>query len=509
MSSQIFQTIRPAHVPRSPFRLDYSKLMTGDLGKLYPVMCDMALPGDIFSISNEFVLRFMPMVTPLLHEINVYVHYFFVPLRLVWPTTKIAGAPTDGWEPFMTGGKDGNFTATIPQWDPSLYTVGTLWDYLGFPPGIKPTGRLPLKFPMNAYNMVFNEFYRDPNLTDEISLDNELILSRCWEKDYFTSALLSPQSGTAPALPITGTSFADFADAFTPAGSGVTDTLTLHTGNTTLHSTAGTYDTNWKSALNKNEVDLSTASTFDINDLRLAFQMQRFLERRARSGPRYVEFLRTFFNVFPRDDRLQRPEYIGGTKSPVITSEVLQTSESSTTPQGTMAGHGISISAQFAGKYHVKEYGVIIGMLSVMPRTLYEQGIDRQWLVPTQSRYDFYNPLFANLGEQLIEQVEIFATDNNAAANTTPFGYQGRWDEHRTKRSMAVSRMRNDATFDPWTISRQFSEAPTLNGTFVKCEPRKDFLAVTTEPAFVLNFGNVIKALRPLPYLAEPGLIDH
>lgn len=511
MGNRIFQNIPTSHVPRSAFDLSYSKLLTGDMGKLYPVMADMVLPGDAFSIGNQFVIRFMPMVTPLLHEVNVYVHYFFVPLRLLWPTTKNAGVPTDGWEPYITGGRDGTFTATLPRWTPVDSSVGSLWDYLGFPTGIVPTGTLPVKFPMRAYNMIFNNFYRDPNLTDEIDQDTEVIQSRCWEKDYFTSALLTPQRGTAPALPITGTTSADFTNAV-GTGTGLGDVgMILTGGNARLGvGTGGSFSAaQIAGALNQNTIDLSSATTFNVNDLRLAFQMQKFLERSARSGTRYVEFLQSFFNVFPRDDRLQRPEYIGGTKSPLITSEVLQTSQSDTTPQGTMAGHGIALNDAFAGKYHVKEFGVIMGLMSVMPRTVYEQGIDRQWLLPTNSRYDFYNPLFAHLGEQLIQQVEIFATDGNASENVKGFGYQGRWDEHRCKRNMSVGRMRNDATFDPWTISRQFVAAPQLNSTFTTCTPRKDFLAVPAEPTFVCSFGNIIKALRPLPVLAEPGLIDH
>ena len=262
-----------------------------------------------------------------------------------------------------------------------------------------------------------------------------------------------------------------------------------------------------QNALNNNIVDLSSASTFDIADLRLAFQIQKWMERNARAGARYTEFLRSHFGVSPRDERLQRPEYIGGSKAPCIISEVLQTSSTdATSAQGNLAGHGITVSDAYCGKYHAKEFGLIIGIMSVMPRSAYSQGIDRQWLRKT--KYDFYFPEFANLSEQAITNAEICAT-GVSSHNLDIFGYQGRYDEMRTKNSMIVSQMRS--TFDYWHMGRQFDVAspPVLNADFIKCVPRKDIFAVPSEPGLIINFGNVIKAFRPLPYMAVPGLIDH
>lgn len=262
-----------------------------------------------------------------------------------------------------------------------------------------------------------------------------------------------------------------------------------------------------KSALNSNTVDLSSASTFDIADLRLAFQIQKWMERNARAGARYTEFLQVHFGQSPRDDRLQRPEYIGGTKAPVIISEVLQTSSSdATSAQGNLAGHGIAISDQHAGKYHVQEFGLILGIMSVMPRTAYQQGINRQWL--RRTKFDFFFPEFSNLSEQAIENAEICAT-SVSAHNTGIFGYQGRYDEMRVKSSMVCGQMRD--TFDYWHLGRQFDIAspPTLNADFVKCVPDKRIYAVESEPGLIVSFGNVVRAYRPLPLIAEPGLIDH
>ena len=485
------------------------------MAQLIPVMCDEVVPGDFFEMGNEAVIRFQPLVAPVLHEINMYVHYFFVPYRLLWDN-----ATPDNWETFISGGIDGDELPTIPIWEPTDTTEGSLWDYMGFPTGIDPDGAYPVDFPRRAYNLVYNEFYRDETLVNEVALTNETILSRAWEKDYFTSALTAQQRGTAPALPISGTTSAIWdsnLDVGVLDNNSVWNTVqgSATAGNTSL-STLRNPSTNNITAhylqlrttdLNDNVVDLSTATTFDIADLRLAFQIQKWMERNARAGVRYTEFLKAHFGVSPTDDRLQRPEYIGGSKSPVIISEVLQTSSTDvTSPQGNLAGHGITVSQAYCGKYHAKEYGLIIGIMSVMPRSAYSQGINRQWLKST--KYDFYFPEFANLSEQAIINAEICAT-GSSAHNTGIFGYQGRYDELRTKQNMICGEMRT--TYDYWHLGRQFNPAtpPALNGTFITCDPRKDIFAVPSEPGLIVSFGNIIKAFRPIPLSAEPGLIDH
>lgn len=495
----VFSHVGGLHPSRSVFDLSYEKKLTCDMAQLIPVLCDEMVPGDFFQIGNQAVVRFQPLVAPILHEINMYVHYFFVPYRLLW----------DDWEDFISGGEDGKFAGAIPEWEPTDTTVGSLWDYMGFPTGIDPDGAYPIDFPRRAYNFVWNEIYRDENLQTEVALTNEDILLRAWEKDYFTSSLPWQQRGIAPALPISGTTSAQWA-----ASNIVYQAVTANIGTNTSGGVPNLYVSGAPSArqnmqdfLNSNTVDLSSASTFDIADLRLAFQIQRWMERNARGGARYTEFLRSHFGVAPRDERLQRPEYIGGSKAPCIISEVLQTSSTdATTPQGNLAGHGITVSNNYCGKYHAQEFGLMIGIMSIMPRTAYSQGIDKQWLRKT--KYDFYFPEFAHLSEQAITKAEICAT-GVAAHNTDIFGYQGRYDEMRTKNSQIVSQMRS--TFDYWHLGRQFDTAnpPELNEDFIKCVPRKDVFAVPTEPGFIVNFGNVIKAYRPLPYMAVPGLIDH
>lgn len=501
MSSQIYKRVGNVNPRRSFFDLSYEKLFTCDMGQLIPVMCDEVVPGDFFKIGNQALVRFQPLVAPVMHEINMYVHYFFVPYRLLW----------DDWEEFISGGVSGDETPAIPTWDPTFYSANSLWDYLGFPPSVKPTGAFPLAFPRQAYVKIFNDYYRDENLQAEVADSYEYIINRYWQKDYFTSALEHQQRGTAPALPISGSTAAVWADsAFNPSTAGITDGgPVFHSGgvDTEMHLTNAQAKSNAKAFMNGNTVDLSSATTFDIADLRLAFQIQRWMERNNRAGVRYTEFLKAHFGVSPRDERLQRAEYIGGSKSPVIVSEVLQTSETDTTPQGNLAGHGITVSSAYCGKYHVKEYGLIMGIMSVMPKPAYSQGIDRQWL--RRTKYDFYFPEFANLSEQAIENVELCAKNGDATHNTGIFGYQGRYDEMRTKNNMYCAGMRS--TYDYWHLGRVFDPAnpPALNTTFITCTPRKDIFAAPSEPGLIINFGNTIHAFRPMPIMAEPGLIDH
>jgi hypothetical protein len=503
----IFNHVSSLSPGKSVFDLSYEKIFDCDMGQLIPVLCEECVPGDFFKIGNQVVVRFQPLVAPILHEINLYVHYFFVPYRLLWNAqTREDLTETGDWEEFITGGADGANADTLPRWTTPTTTVGSLWDYMGLPTGVTPN-LLPMDFPRRAYNFIYNEFYRDETLQTERAWTAQTIAQRNWEKDYFTSALPWQQRGTAPALPISGTSSAVWAGSqFQSTNANNSLQVTDASANALFYNSTASAQaaTNWFNGFNNNTVDLSTATTFDVADLRLAFQIQKWMERNARSGARYTEFLRSHFGISPRDDRLQRPEYIGGSLSPLIISEVLQTESSdASTPQGTLTGHGIGVSESYCGKYSVKEFGVMIGLMSIMPRTVYQQGVNRQWL--RETKYDFYFPEFANLSEQAIINEEIYA--DGTAGDENIFGYQGRYDELRTKSNMVCGQMRS--TFDYWHISRQFSATPTLNSTFITCDPRDDAWAVPSEPQMIVSFGNVIKAFRPIPVQSEPGLIDH
>jgi len=508
---KLFSEVKQANPGKSVFDLSYSKLFTCDMGQLIPVVCDEMVPGDTFDMGAEIIVRFQPLVAPILHPINVYVHSFFVPYRLLW----------DQWEDFITRGISGDLEPVIPRWTPTNTAIGSLWDYMGFPTGVTPTGALPLEFVRRAYNLVYNEYYRDETLIAEVAETNESILRRAWAKDYFTSALPWQQRGTAPALPISGTTNAEWSAAINQyiyplayvgqsneriknKNSGTTEATIKMSAGGTFSSENFLVAQVTPAQLDANVVDLSGATTFDVADLRLAFTLQRWMERNARGGVRYVEFLKNQYGESPRDDRLQRPEYIGGTKAPVVISEVLQTGESATTPQGNMAGHGLTADLSYIGKYHAVEFGLVISIMSVMPEAMYQQGIDRQWL--RRTNWDFFNPSFVNLSEQAIERAELYATAVEAE-NRTIFGYQGMYDEMRVKRNMVCSEMRD--TFDYWHLGRQFASAPLLNQSFIECNPDKRIFADQADPGLIISVGNKIKATRPLPVIAEPGLIDH
>lgn len=513
-----YKRVKNRKPARSLFDLSYTKTGTGDFNMLYPIMCDLVMPGDFLKIGADVVIRFMPQVAPILHQVDIYLHYWEVPLRLLWNAkTREELEETGDWEEFITGGIDGDNADTMPVWDPTDTTIGSLWDYFGFPvaePGpIDPAGVHPADWPRRAYNLVVNENYIDETFDTPNGLQDEAISPRRVKKDYFTSALPWQQRGTAVSLPLGGTTSAvwdssnfsggviTYNDAYSPYFS------QLSGGSDIMHVDNATSRANARLFMNSNEVDISSISTFDIADLRLAFQIQRWMERNARAGARYIEFLGAHFGVHPRDDRLQRPSYIGGMRVPIIESEVLQTESSdASTPQGTLAGHGIGVGSEYCGKVHVQEFGVILGLMSVCPKHSYaSQGIDRQWL--QQTKYDFPFPEFVNLSEQAILNGEIFVTDGDGATNIDIFGYQGRYNEHRSKNDQICGLMRTD--FDYWHMNRIFDSVPTLNSSFLSWDVDLRNFAATEEPPFVFKVGNRIHAWRPLPIIPEPGMVDH
>lgn len=539
-----FSHIQRLQVGRSVFNLSYEKKFTADFGKLYPVMCDECVPGDIFTLGHEVVMRLNPLIAPILHNVSIKTEYFFVPYRLLWEL----------WEDFITGGSDGNFAVTPPlvnQLSASIFTDDSIWvegellDFLGLNPipGTPAAVAGPTmydckasSFPAQAYNFIWNEWYRDENLQAEIGddptpsarfTDNAKLLYRNYRKDYFSSALPWQQKGTPPALPISGFATVDYPNlngTSVVVNNGVNEYLVQTdmtsgsnvinphlSGNSSQSSTDSPLNINkatWEANLAGSGVDLSLASTFNVSDLRLAFQVQKWLERNARAGSRYTEFLRAHFPASPKDERLDRPEYLGGWNDPVIISEVLQTSrsEAGSTAQGNLAGHGIAVSKGGRIKYHVQEFGLIMGLMSIVPAPAYQQGINRQWTRAT--KYDYYFPEFAHLSEQGVVNKELYVSTTDGD-NEKIFGYQGRYDEMRTKHDMVHGAMRS--TLDYWHLGRQFGTRPNLNEDFIKMDDVRaaDVFAVPSEPGFIVNWRNDIKAVRPMPILGTPGLIDH
>lgn len=556
----VFSSVRGNRVGRSVFNLSHVKRFTCDMGELIPALFLECVPGDTFKIGADVVTRFQPLVAPILDSVDMTVHYFFVPTRLLMDSDK-------DWETFLTGGKDGTDESVIlPIWrnryangvagdhvKPSLpfsnnvaFGKFSLWDYFGLPviPDASASVYNDLKsanhvlgFPQRCYNLVWNEFYRDENLVDEVNLENSTVLYRAWKKDYFTSALPWQQRGISPALPISGTIPVD-VDGYInllnpslagPGAVGIPDVKTykLNIGGvdrlvlgvdspSSSASATGTAVDNF--AGNGNglhaSVNLSNATTFDVAVLREAFQIQRWLELNARGGVRYTEFLRVHFGLAPRDEVLQRPQYIGGTKSSIVVSEVLQTSQTtkgeSGSPQGSLAGHGLGAMSDFVCTYTAKEFGYIIGIASWMPKPSYQQGVNRMF--SRQTKYDFYFPEFAHLSEQAVTKGEIYATGDEVHDNSI-FGYQSCYSEMRYMPSINCGDMRD--TFSYWHLGRIFTADPSLNAGFLTTNPkfsggiRKDIFADQESKGLLVQFGNVVKAIRPLPVYGTPGFIDH
>ncbi len=552
----VFSSVRGNNVGRSVFDLSHLKRFTCDMGQLIPVLFLECVPGDTMKIGCEAVTRFQPMVAPILDSVDMYVHYFFVPTRLLMDDDK-------DWEKFLTGGKDGtDNTVSIPLWSFNFFNgTGTnpnnpfsngitaqkysLWDYFGLPTSLNVTSiRNSCHvscFPQKCYNLVWNEFYRDENLVDEVSLSNSTILYRAWKKDYFTSALPWQQRGVSPALPISGTlpinlngSVFTFGDASNPirlvATSPNSGEVTTRIKNSDEGNNFGLNSADTRAVLGEGNggyyyalqgkaissnpsatVDLSNGTTFDVAVLREAFQIQRWLELNARAGVRYTEFLNAHFGIAPRDEVLQRPEYLGGTKSEIVVSEVLQTSATSdTSPQGNLAGHGLGAMSDFICSYTAKEFGYIIGIASWMPKPSYQQGVNR--IFSRRTKYDFYFPEFAHLSEQAVTKGEIYAIGDEQHDNSI-FGYQTAYAEMRYMPSINCADMRD--TYSYWHLGRIFNSDPSLNAGFLTTNSaysggiRKDIFAVQNEPGLIVNFANVVKAIRPLPVYGTPGFIDH
>lgn len=550
----IFSSVEFERPGRSVFNLSYKKEFDCDFGQLIPVMCDEISPGMHWKINTLTKVRLMPLNAPVFGDIKASLHYFFVPYRLLWDNSK-----TDNWEEFITGGDyepgkfdtyDGLTDIEPPRWTNPNTAVYSLWDYLGFPTGITPKADalLPLSFPKRGYNLTFNEFYRDEDLQEEVDLDDDNILLRNRRKDYFNSARPWQQKGKAIALPVNTTGKVVFTNngalpvelgvaslpeySFVPfskfqlvskkANSGDYQIGDLSDGsilsnpaglniqfgsNTTVSENITSIRSILARTTGLNDNALSAVTTsFTVADMRMAFQLQKWMERNARTGNRYIEYLKSNFAVSPRDERLQRPEYIGGSVFNILVSEVLQTSESTdTSAQGNMTGHGIGAGKSHIGSYYATEYGLILGLLSVMPSQSYMQGVNRQWLRKT--RYDFYNPVFANLSEQKIMKGEVYYT--GTSADETGFGFQGMYDELRYKPNLVCGALRTDL-FD-WTMARKFDTVPELNEAFIEQSPEdmKHIFIEQTRPKILVQHLNKIRAVQPMPYHAQPGLIDH
>ncbi len=555
------------------FNLSHTNLFDCNFGQLIPIACLETLPGDVFKLDADVVGRLTSALkSPILSEMDIVLEAFYTPTRLLMG--RDANFPTPvgevTFEEFLSGGADGSHIGSnsypLPhvqasfEGSSSSYKSCGVGDYLGVQVNtpISPVDS-PVQFPWRAYRWIWNEFYRDENLMDPVQVckwlgdgsDSDLtnillpefdsLLYRCWRKDYFTSALPFQQRGTSPALPVSGilpvqadsdimlgglypTVDGRYIRIYREGGNDKVNALTNFSDGMIAGDSTSFPMGVPKFAKGINQVadhpygfvNLQDAATFDVNQIRTAFQVQKWLERNARGGVRYTEYLRSHFGVAPSDARLQRPQFIGSIRSPWIVSEVLQTSETNTsvTPQGNQAGQAINLSRGRLGNFRSYEYGYIMILCSVVPKALYQQGIPR-WM-SRKTNLDFYSPEFAHLSEQAVLNKEIFYNSSDASGT---FGFQPIWNEMRFVPSRVSGHLRtgaSDYSFDYWHFGRSFSSTPALDETFLsigksvssKAELMRVF-AVQDENPFIINVGLRIKALRPMPYLSEPGLIDH
>ena len=514
--SHNFAQVPRADIPRSSFDRSHGVKTTFDAGDLIPFYVDEALPGDTFNMKSAGFARLSTPLYPVMDNMYMETFYFAVPIRLVWDNfVKMMGEqdnPSDSTD----------YICPTVSFDGGV-GEGTLYDYLGLPINVANTNNVNNLF-ARAYNLIWNEWFRDQNLQDSVTVDKDdgpdtwsdySILKRGKRHDYFTSALPWPQKSSEVDLPIgstapvvgTGSAMTLAAvggtGSYTVIGEATSGNLKVSGGNPAGNSMA------FKDDINQGlEADLSNATAATINQLREAFQVQKMYERDARGGTRYTELVKAHFGVTSPDARLQRPEYLGGGSTPVNIHPIAQNSETGTTPQGTLAAIG---TASFQGHGFTKsftEHCIVIGLVNVRADLTYQQGMNRMF--SREDRLDFYWPALSSIGEQAILNKEIYL--QGTSADDDVFGYQERFGEYRYKPSTVHGAFRSDAatSLDAWHLSQDFASLPTLGDTFIQDNPPIDrIIATPSEPHFIADFYHKLTCARPMPMFGTPGLIDH
>lgn len=505
-----FSEVPRADIPRSSFDRTHGVKTTFDAGNLVPILVDEVLPGDTVSLNMTGFARLATPINPIMDNMFMDTQFFAVPMRLLW----------DNWKKFngeQTNPGD-SIDFTIPQMTSPAggYDNETLSDYFGIPTNVASLDHSSLFH--RAYNLIYNEWYRDENLQNSLVVDTDdgpddpadyVLKKRGKRHDYFTSCLPWPQKGSEVDLPL-GVSAPVKTDAtVTTEYISVYDSL----GNPKKFQTAalGGDRLIMENAAGTNPLyaDLSAATAATINELREAFQVQKLMERDARGGTRYIEILKSHFGVTSPDQRVQRPEYLGGGSSPVNVTPVAQTSSTDvTTPQGNLSAFGTASLHGHGFTKSFTEHCVIIGLVSVRADLTYQQGLNRMFSRLT--RYDYYWPALSHIGEQAVLNKEIYA---DASANDElVFGYQERFAEYRYKPSSITGKFRSNdaASLDPWHLSIDFGSLPALNASFIEENPPIDrVIAVPSEPHFIFDGYLSMRCVRPMPMYSVPGMIDH
>lgn len=493
---------------RNKFSRSHYNLLTCNMGELIPIYWDEVIPGDIWQHRTSALIRLNAQVYPVMHPVKVRIHHWYVPYRLLW----------EDYEDFFTGGNDGTETPGFPRMAPTgTVTAGELLNYLGLPVGT-PTAQIFNAMPVRAYTKIYNDHYRDQDLITELTMSvasgvdgttNRTLQNVSWEKDIFTTARTTTQRGSDLSIPLTGN-----ADVVPTGNEQPTFKFTGDAGPFAMRSTLSTTNLDWNSSPSvtaqaewsdpKLEADMSSVSGVTLEDLRLAIGKQRYMEIMQRAGARYGEYARAIFGVNNPDARLQLPEYLGGGKQTIAFSEILATAEGTNTEVGDQKGHGIAAIRTRRYRRFVPEHGIIMSLMSVVPRAIYAHHIERQMNRNASTvKEDYFTPQLQGIGDDEILNNEVYALHSSPSG---VFGYQNRYEEYRTKLSRVTAEMEESPNYNRH-LARILSGTPALNQSFIECSPSKRIFADTSPDAMQCMISHSIQTRRPVGRTGMPSKI--